>query len=318
MDKLLEKLLAPISVSGCEGEITNTLKELCKPYGEAVTDPMGNLVLHIPGNGKRIMLAAHMDTVGFVATYIDENGFVRFGMIGGVKLIPCIGQRVRFESGVIGVICADRDVEQKDLKAEKLYIDTLGQKVEIGETAGFCSEPYFCGGKVISPSLDNRLGCAVCLKALELAGETDNDIYCTFTVQEEVGRRGARPVAYSICPDLAIAVDICSVFDTPGENKPNAVTLDGGPVVKYKDLRSISHPAINQLLEHTADELGIRTQRLVAQRGGTDASMILNSRGGVPAGTLAIPIRYSHTTNEITDLETALQCARLLAAAIAK
>ena len=318
MDKLLEKLIAPVSVSGCENAVAEIIKELAAPYGDVARDTLGNLVLHKAGKGKRIMLAAHMDTVGVVATYLEEGGFVRFGTIGGIRLIPMIGQRVRFESGVLGVICPEPDVEQKDLTAEKLYIDTFGQEVEIGETATFCEAPQFINGKVVSHGLDNRLGCAVCLRAMELLQETENDIFCTFTVQEEVGRRGARPVAYSIVPDLAIAVDICTALDIPGGKKKDNLTLEGGPVIKYMDARSISHKAVVSLLERTAAELELPFQRYVTNRGGTDASMILNSRGGVPAGTLSIPIRSTHTANEVADLRVAEQCARLLAAASAK
>lgn len=317
MDKLLRTLIPPVSTSGAEGEITKVLRELAKPYGELATDHLGNLVVHKPGGGKRIMLAAHMDTVGVVATYIEDGGFVRFGKLGGMKLIPMIGQRVRFESGVVGVICAENGVEQKDLAVEKLYIDTLGEKVGIGETGAFLAEPIFVGNQVMSPALDNRLGCAVCLRALELLGDTENDIFCTFTVQEEVGRRGARPAAYTITPDLGIAVDICGVSDVPGK-KLDDLKLSGGPIVKYMDRRMICHKTVIKLLEDTAKELEIPVQRCVTDHGGTDASMILNSRGGVPAGSLCIPIRYTHTANEIADLNMAEQTAKLLAAAIAK
>ena len=318
MDKLLKKLIPPVSPSGCEGAITAALKELAAPYGELVDDHLGNLVLHKPGRGKRVMLAAHMDSIGVVATYVEKEGFVRFGRLGGMKLVPMVGQRVRFENGVIGVICAEQGVEPKDLDESKLFIDTFGEKVEIGDTAAFCGEPLFVGDRVISPALDNRLGCAVCLRAMELLGPTDNDIFCTFTVQEEVGRRGARPAAYTIMPDLGIAVDICSVFDLPGKKTNDAMTLSGGPIVKYMDQHVICHRAVISLLEDTAKELGIPFQRFVTKKGGTDASMIFNSRGGVPTGALCVPIRYTHTANETADLKVAEQCAALLAAVIAK
>lgn len=317
MEQLLNKLLPPVSVSGCEGAVSAVLRELGKPYGEVVDDALGNLVIHRPGNGKRIMLAAHMDSIGVIVTYVDDKGFARFGRLGGMKIVPMVGQRVKFENGVIGVICAEADVEPKDLDENKMYIDTAGEKVEIGDTAAFCAEPYYVNGKVISPALDNRLGCAICLRALELLEKTDNDIFCTFTVQEEVGRRGARPAAYTIMPDLGIAIDIHGVFDYPG-GKSNGMTLSGGPVVKLLDQRTISHPTVVKLLEDTAKELGIKTQRCVTKKGGTDASMIAPSRGGVPAATLSVPIRYTHTANEVADLAVAEQCAKLLAAAIAK
>lgn len=318
MQNLLNKLIPPVSVSGCEGAISAVLRELGKQYGEVVDDHLGNLVIHKPGNGKRIMLAAHMDSIGVVATYIEDNGYVRFGRLGGMKLLHMVGQRVRFENGVIGVICAENGLEPKDLDEQKLYIDTAGEKVEIGDTAAFCNEPYYVNNKVISNSLDNRLGCAVCLRALELLGQTDNDIFCVFTVQEEVGRRGARPAAYTITPDLGIAIDICGVFDYPGGKKLDSLTLDGGPIIKYMDQRTISHKSVIALLEDTAKELDIPFQRYVTKRGGTDASMMAISRGGVPAGTLSVPIRYTHTANEVANLDVAEQCAQLLAAAIAK
>ena len=318
MEKLLNKLIPPISVSGCETEISKVISQLGKAYGEVVSDKLGNLVIHKPGNGKRIMLAAHMDSVGVIVTYVEDNGYVRFGKIGGAKLLQMVGQRVRFENGVIGVICPENGVEPKDLDESKLYIDTLGEKVQIGDTATFCDEPYYVNGKVIAPRLDNRLGCAICLRALELLGETDNEIYCTFTVQEEVGRRGAKPAAYTIMPDLGIAVDICGVFDYPGGKKLDELKLEGGPIVKYMDQRMICHRDVIRLLEDTAKELDIPVQRYVTKRGGTDGSMIFDSRGGVPTGTLCVPIRYTHTANEVASLGMAEQCAKLLAAVIAK
>lgn len=318
MQELLNKLVPPVAVSGCEGAVSDVLRTLAKPFGEVADDPMGNLIVHKPGKGKRVMIAAHMDSIGLVATYIESNGYVRFGRLGGMKLLHMVGQRVRFENGVIGIICAENGLEPKDLDESKLYIDTAGEKVEIGDTAAFCNEPYYVNGKVISPALDNRIGCAVCLKALELLKDTDNDIFCVFTVQEEVGRRGARPAAYTVAPDLGIAVDVCTVSDCPGGKKADSLTLTGGPIIKYMDARSISHKAVITLLEETAAELNMSFQRHVTKQGGTDASMILNARGGVPAATLSIPLRYTHTPNEIADLETAKRCAELLAAAIAK
>lgn len=318
MNKLLKQLVAPVSPSGCEGAVSAVLAELAKPYGEVTSDLLGNLVVHKPGNGKRVMLAAHMDSIGVIVTYIDDKGFARFGKVGGMKLVSMVGQRVRFESGVLGVICAENGVEPKDLDEKKLYIDTFGEKVAIGDVAALVNEPVFVGDKVISPALDNRLGCAVCLRALELLGPTDNDVFCVFTVQEEVGRRGARPAAYTITPDLGIAVDICSVFDYPGGKKSDSLTLTGGPIIKYMDQRVICSRSVIALLEDTAKELDIPFQRCVTRQGGTDASMIINSRGGVPTGSLNVPIRYTHTANETADLTVAEQCAKLLAAVIAK
>lgn len=318
MKNLLDKLIAPVSVSGCEENISKVIAELAAPYGEVVSDNLGNLTVYKKGTGRRIMLAAHMDTVGFIVTHIDERGFVRVGTVGGIKPVNAVGQRVIFDNGVIGVVCFERGTEPKDLTADSLYIDTAGAEVRVGDTAVFCGSPYYTGSRVISPYLDNRLGCAVCLKALELLKDTDNEIFCTFTVQEEVGCRGARPAAFTICPDLAIAVDICGVPDTPGEDAPNSVTVAGGPVIKYMDRRTLSNKTVCKLLEDTAAEQNIPVQRYVTKSGGTDAGAIFDTRGGVPTGNLAIPIRYTHCPNEIADLEVAQQCAELLAAVLAR
>lgn len=318
MDKLLQKLVPPVSVSGREEEISRVIETLAKPYGQISRDHLGNLVVHKPGNGRRILLAAHMDTIGLIVTHVDEKGFVRFAAIGGLRLVPMIGQRVKFESGVVGIVCFDRGTEPGDLTVDKLYVDTAGAKVEIGETAAFCAEPLFAGRKVISPYLDNRLGCAVCLKALELLKHTDNDIFCVFTVQEEVGCRGAKPVAYTITPDLAIAVDICGLADFPGDDKPNSLTVEGGPVIKIMDAGVICHPTVVSMLEEAGKRLNIATQRYVTRSGGTDAGAIFNTRGGVPSGVLSIPIRYTHNPNELADLDVAENCAKLLAEAISE
>lgn len=318
MDKLLRKLISPVAVSGRETAVSEIIAELAAPYGEVVRDRMGNLVVHRPGFGRRIMVAAHMDSIGVMVTYIDEKGFARFANLGGMQLVPMIGQRVRFESGVIGVISAERGVELKELKPEHLFIDTAGEPVAIGDTAAFCAEPVFAGKKVISPYLDNRLGCAVTLRAMELLKDTENEIFFVFTVQEEVGCRGARPVAFTIQPDLAIAVDICGVPDTPCKKKPNALSLEGGPVIKIMDANVIASPEIVSLLEQAGEDMGVKTQRLVTNAGGTDAGAIIGTRGGVPTGSLAIPIRYTHCPNEVGDLEVAENCARLLAEAICR
>lgn len=318
MDKLLAKLIAPVAVSGREQAVAGIIAELAAPYGELARDRMGNLVVHKPGYGRRIMVAAHMDSIGVMVSYIDDKGFARFVSLGGMELISMVGQRVRFENGVIGVICAERGVEPKDLKPENLYIDTAGEQVAIGDTAAYCGQPVFMGSRVISPYLDNRLGCAVALRALELLRETDNELFFVFTVQEEVGCRGARPAAFVIQPDLAIAVDICGVSDTPGQTKPNSLTLTGGPVVKLKDANLIASPEAAELLEQVGRDLCIPTQRLVTKAGGTDAGAIINTRGGVCTGSLAIPIRYTHSPNELADLVVAENCARLLAEAVCR
>ena len=318
MDKLLQQLTAPVSVSGREEAVAKVIETLAAPFGEIRQDGLGNLIVHRPGPGKRVLAAAHMDTVGLMVTYVDEKGFARFAPLGGMHPEKALSQRVRFENGAVGVICYERGADLKNLKPNDLYLDTAGQPVRVGDVASWASPPCFVGGKVISSFLDDRLGCAVCLRALELLGPTDNDVYVVFTVQEEVGRRGAGPAAYAVDPALAIAVDVCGIPDCPGEDAPNDLTLSGGPVVKHMDARILCHPDAVALLDRVGARLDIRTQPYVAEHGGTDAGSIFTVRGGVPTGVLCIPIRYTHTPNEIADLSVAGDCARLLAAALAE
>lgn len=317
MVELIKTLVAPVSVSGRETAITNTLTELARKYGETRVDALGNLIVHKKGSGRRIMLAAHMDTVGLIVTYVDEDGYARFGTLGGLRPVPAIGQKVRFENGTVGIICAERGVKPEELTADKLYVDPLGQSVQVGDAAVCCGEPITAGDVIASACLDDRIGCAILLKTMELLGPTDNDLYFVFTAQEEVGARGAKTAAFSIMPELAFAVDVCGLFDTPGDFKPNGVTIDK-PVICLMDGSVLCHPDAVACLQAAADKLAIPTQRLVTKRGGSDAGAIFSAGSGVPTGLLMVPTRYVHTPNEVASIQTAADCARILAEAISK
>ena len=318
MLELIKKLTASVSVSGRESAIRQTLRELTEPYGETRVDALGNLIVHKKGSGKRILLAAHMDSIGLIVTYVDENGFARFGALGALRPVAAIGQKFRFESGAVGVVCAERGVKPEDLTVDKLYVDMLGQPVKVGDTAAYLSEPVVAGDTIASAFLDDRIGCAILLKTLELLRPTDNDIYCVFTAQEEVGARGAKTAAFSIMPELAFAVDVCGLHDTPGEQKVNSLKIDGGPVLNVMDGSVLCHPAAIACLQNAADKLGIKAQRLVATRGGSDAGNIFSAGCGVPTALLTVPTRYVHSPNEVASIKTAMDCARILAEAIAE
>ena len=313
MKNLLKRLVPAFGPSGREHTIEGVIADLARPYGEVFTDPLGNLIVHRPGTGKRVMVASHMDSIGLVATYIEDNGFVRFGALGGLRLPELLGQRVRFESGAVGVVCRESSADLKDLKVTDLYVDTLGQPVELGESAVFWGEPTFAGDLVASPYLDNRVGCAVALKALSLCENTENDLYFVFTTQEEVGIRGAKTAAYTVDPQLAIAVDVCLASDTPSPAEKTPVKLGGGPVIKYLDKSAISHRDVIDAMLRAGQELDIPCQKCVASAGGTDAGALHQTRGGVPTGSLGIATRNIHTPNEICSLTDAEQCASLLA-----
>jgi len=311
MFELLKKLTTAYGPAGRETGIADTLEALCAPYAQCTRDAMGNVIAHKPGSGKRIMIAAHMDSLGLVATYVEEGNFIRVGTLGGMAPTNMLNQRVRFESGVVGVIRGDAGVAAKDLTIDKCYIDTCGVAVKLGEVAVYDGEPVQIGDAIVSQYLDNRAGCAVGVKLLELAQDSDADLYVVFTTQEEVGCRGAGVAAFAIEPELAVAIDVTQCTDVPGTTQ-KITAMGKGPVIKILDRGSIAHPMMNQLLKDSAAALNIEVQYQAATAGGTDAGVVSTSRGGVPTGNLAIATRGIHSPNESCSLTDALQCAQVL------
>ncbi len=317
MLELLKKIIPAQSPSGREAAVASAIEEAAKSMGftDIARDAMGNLCVHKAGKGERVMLAAHMDSIGLIATYVEENGFVRVGNLGGIRIVPTLYQRVVFNNGVVGVVCADAGVDAKDLTMDHIYIDTMGEKVLPGDTATFLGETTQCGESIVSPYLDDRIGCVILLKLLEQLKDSDVDLFCVFTVQEEVGCRGAGTAAYAIMPDYAIAVDVTGTGDVPGDQK-RPVKLGGGPIIKIMDRAAIGHPDVIARMEKAAEKAGIACQRLVATAGGTDTGAIAASRGGVPAACLSVPTRYIHSPNEIVSIADCEQCVSLLKAVL--
>lgn len=304
--ELLEKLTACHSVSGAENQVAALIEREIKEYvDEVTTDALGNLTARKKGGGMKIMFAAHMDEIGVVATYIDEAGFVRFSNVGGIYTKELIGRRVRFDNGISGVIFTE--TENKNMLLSKLYID-IGAKdreeaekmVSVGDTAAFEGGFYQSGSRVVSKALDNRAGCYALIEAAKRA-ESGNDLYFVFTTQEEVGLRGARTIAYSIAPDVALAIDVTDTGDTP-EGEKMAVKLGGGAAVKVMDRSIICDSDVRTALLTIAKEKNIPVQLEVMTDGGTDAGVIQLVREGVKTGGISIPTRYIHTPSEMADV----------------
>ncbi|NLW02308.1 MAG: M42 family metallopeptidase [Clostridiaceae bacterium] len=316
----ISTLVNAFGPSGRENRVAEAITHLIKDkVDEISSDAMGNLIAVKKGFGKKIMLAAHMDEIGLIITTIDEKGFLRFGTVGGVLPLISLGQRVVFENGLTGVVWYEESIESiKDAKPEKMYID-IGAKsrehaeelVEIGDMAVFEGRPVQQNGLVISRALDDRVGCAVLAELARRCPETDHEIYYVFTVQEEVGLRGARTAAYAIRPDLALAIDVTRTADTP-KSRHGAVSLGKGPAIKVKDNSVIAHPAIRERLENCARENGIPYQLEVLDKGGTDAGSIHITAGGIPSGGVSIPTRFIHSASEIVNLEDAGNALKLL------
>ncbi len=311
MFDLLKQLTTAYGPAGRETGIAEVLETLCAPFAQCSRDAMGNLIAHKPGPGKRIMIAAHMDSLGLVATYTEEGNFIRVAPLGGINPANILGQRVRFGSGVTGVFRADDGVSVKELSFDKCYIDTCGVAVKLGDVAIFEGDPIQIGDAIVSQYLDNRSGCAVGVKLLELAQDCDADLYVVFTTQEEVGCRGAGVAAFAIAPELAVAIDVTQCTDVPGVTQ-KITAMGKGPVIKILDRGCISSPMISKLLADSAAALNIPVQYQAATAGGTDAGMISTSRCGVPTGNLAIATRGTHTPNETCSLSDVAQCAALL------
>lgn len=308
--ELLKKIIDAYGPSGREDEVREVIKNEIAPYVDSITvDNMGNLICHKKGNGKKLMMAAHMDEIGIIATHIDKKGFVRFGAVGGIYPTNCINRAVRFENGTIGVISGEGKSAPKDWSLDKMFIDIgaesyeeAAKKVQIGDIAVFDSCFSVMGKKITGKTMDDRVACYALIEAVKKIKECPNDFYAVFTTQEELGLRGAKVAAQIIEPDMAIAVDVSSVGDTP-ESKIIDLTLGKGPSVKIRDASYIISPVARDFMIKCANEAGIPFQLEAASFGGTDTGAIMLTGKGVPSATTSIPCRYIHSPQETVHMD---------------
>lgn len=316
--KLLKKLSEAYAVSGDEGGICAFIADEIKNYvDEIYTDVMGNLIAHKKGNGKKVMYAAHTDEIGVIATHIDDNGFIRFGLIGGVNKHFSLFQRVVFKNGTVGIVAYEQSVKEiKDIEVANMYIDIGAESkedaeksVSVGDTAVFLQKFEDLGNKVTGKALDNRIGVYVLIKSLENIKNNENDLYFVFTSQEEVGLRGAKTAAFSINPDYAVTVDVTDTGDTPN-CKTMDITLGGGAAVKIKDSSFVANKEVKEKLISCAEKNGIKYQLEVLESGGTDAGAVQLAKSGIKTGAVSVPMRYVHTPCEMadkTDIDSAVK-----------
>ena len=325
MKELIRKLVETYGPSGAEEQIRTVIRAEVEPLADEIrVDPLGSLVVRKSGNGEgqRIMLDAHMDEIGVMVTYVDEKGFARFTRVGGVRSLTCVGTRVAFADGTVGIIGVEekRENTSKVPTFEQLYLDVGATSrddcpVHVGDPAVFVRPFVYVAraqsARLIAKAMDDRIGCAVLIETLRQLEHTPHDVYFVFSVQEETTLSGARTSAYGIEPDLAIAVDVTATGDKP-ECHPMAVELGKGPAVKVRDSGMIAHPRVRDLLVQRAKEANIPYQLEVLERGTTDAAAMQLVRAGVPAGCLSIPCRYIHTPSEMVDEEDVENSVRLL------
>jgi putative aminopeptidase FrvX len=319
--RLLEQLCNACSVSGDEGEVRKIVVEQVKSHGDDVlVDALGNVLVTRKGAGSKnclkVMLAAHMDEIGFMLTADDGDGIFRFDTVGGMDERQLAGKPVWVGRdkipGVIGAkpIHLTTDSERKNtIPKDTLRID-IGvdnkSKVKVGDRATFATQFQRIGPSLRAKALDDRLGVATLIELVKHAPE-NIDLLAAFTVQEEVGLRGARVAAYALDPDIAIALDSTPANDLPTwdgeENTRYNTKLGAGPAIYIADGATLSDPRLIRHLVATAEAEGIPYQFRQPGGGGTDAGAIHKQRIGIPSVSVSIPGRYAHTAAGICRVE---------------
>ena len=324
---LLMRLMDTLGPSGREQEVRLIIMKEIKKYVDTMeVDKFGNLICHKKGNGPKVMLSAHMDEVGLMVNEIKGNGRIKFSAIGGIKPVSLVGQAcdILTRHGVVkGVITfkeLHEDIDPKEAPIlENLYVDTglfkndlekLG--VEIGNYIVPVHYTRFLGSRNIisGKALDNRVGCFVLIELAKLMQKTKQNIYYTFTVQEEIGLYGAQTSVYNIDPDWAVAVEVTNCPDS--EESPQ-VKLGWGPVITIKDAEIIANKCLNDHFVEVARKNKIPVQLEVTEAGTTDASKIMLAKGGVPSTVISTAIRNIHSTISIASLEDIKNSINLLA-----
>lgn len=321
MKELIRKLVEAWGPSGFEYQVRDLIRAEVEQYADDVTvDPLGNLICRVGSGGTKVMIAAHMDEIGIMATFTEpKSGYVRFSPVGGLLNTALLGTRVRFEDGTVGVIGAPDYFGAGRTAApefDAFYIDVSdgsgNGSVKPGSPAVFWRPMEARGSRLIAKSMDDRIGCVVAIETMRrLNKQTPNEVYFAFTVQEEVGIRGARPAAFSIDPDVAIALDVTPTGDLI-RNEKNEVKLGGGAAIKLHDTGHVVPPAVRDWMIVRAEQDGIPYQLELLTLGTTDAAGIQTTRAGVPSGCISIPCRFVHTPSETVDTGDVEACVSLL------
>lgn len=324
MKELVKDLCQLFGPSGCEDEVREYITEKVKPYADSIrTDPNGSLIVFKKGvivPRKAVMLAAHMDEVGLIIKGITDSGYLKFSFVGGVDSRVVIGRKVVIGDnrvpGVIGVKAyhlVDKGEEKKAIPAAKLYIDIGASNKEeaeklvaLGDYGCFCSELFFMGDDMLkAKAIDDRVGCAALIKLIEKP--LPFDTWFAFTVQEEVGTRGALGAAFSIKPDIAIIAEGTTAADLPSMPDNKKVCAPGkGVVIPFMDGGTIYDRELFELMRETAEENKIPWQTKQYISGGTDASAIQRTASGCKVCGIAAALRYIHSPScvgSVTDME---------------
>ncbi|MCQ2551724.1 MAG: M42 family metallopeptidase [Clostridia bacterium] len=319
--EILKELNKCFGPSGNEKEIAAKIKRLVRPYADEIkTDVMGNLIVHKKGNGPKLMIAAHMDSIGFIVTHIEKDGLLRIGMVGGIHPDDVLATPVRFANGVVGTIYENGGAKKREIDSMFIDIGAKDEKeaaamVSVGDMAVYNTPTLMLGeNRVASPYLDNRAGCVAAILAIQQIKKVYYDTYFVFTVQEELGLRGAKPAAFGIEPEYAIVADTTLVDDTPNANHVGTSVLGGGAAVKVMDKSVICNPEMVEKIMALAKRKKIKAQLDVLRAGGTDAGEMRVSGSGVWTGGISVATRYIHSPGEVCQLSDIEDAGALMAA----
>ncbi|MDQ6835906.1 MAG: M20/M25/M40 family metallo-hydrolase [Actinomycetota bacterium] len=335
--EMLTSLLTATGPSGHEEQAARAWREGCSAFAAEVRgDHVGSSMARVPGTGGGPILAVigHIDEIGVHVSHIDDEGYLRFGEVGGWDPVVLVGQRVRITTrggsvpGVIGrkpIHLLKGSDREKVPKVKDLHIDIGAQDgeqaremVRIGDVGVIDAGPLeMVGDRLVSRALDNRIGCFVAAEAARLVAESGGapgEVIALAVAQEETSFAGARTSAFALAPDLAIVVDVTFATDQPG--------IDLGPITKHPlgsgpvvARGTALHPAVTDLLYETAEEEGLDfTVESLGRMTGTDADAVNISRAGIPTGLVSVPIRYMHSPVELVALADIEAAAKLIAA----
>lgn len=327
MKDLIKKLTEAWGPSGYEHHVRKLIRDEVENLADEIhVDGLGNMFCRIGSGGPKVMVAAHMDEIGVMATFAEkQSGYLRFANIGGVIPTTLRGNRVRFEDGTLGVIGVHSNGGESNRSVPNLddfYIDVDDGSGDTAQREGtpaiFWREMEARGDRLIAKSMDDRIGCVVAIETMRKLKKGKkkkqaNEMHFVFTVQEEVGLRGARPAAFSVEPDVAIALDVTRTGDE-AKGAKMSVKLGDGAAIKIHDSGLVVPPAVRDWMVNRAEAEKIPYQLELLTGGTTDAAGIQMSRSGVPSGCISIPCRYVHTTSETVDIRDVTACVDLLAA----
>jgi len=323
--ELLEKLTQAWGVSGRERQVREIIKQEILSYvDEMHIDAVGNLIAVKHGvkspDKKKIMLSAHMDEIGYQVTRVDNDGKIKVCEVGWTWTSSIYNDKIIFQNGVVGVVGCEGPIEEAKRDSTKLYVDIgcttkedAEKYVKVGDYAGFIGKYYeLQNGRISAKTLDNRAGCYVLIEALKRNhGDGPNDVYYVFSVQEEVGCRGAVTAAASIKPDIGISIDVTPDHFYPSDLQGSNAVGEGVGVKLGDPSAMLDEYLVDEMLA-CCEENNIKYQRDVMDRGGTDASSINMSNVGVRVCGIAIVDRFPHSQSSVIskdDVNGAIELA---------